>query len=716
MASRTDRSKRKEVRSAAETPVTQAAQKKATKEQKSVVGKATSGKISSTHTSGAAQVRVLNVRPDGLDFRDSMYTPTLVEVPIRRELSDYRKADVPILDQGREGACTGYGLATVAHYLLRNRRYQSDETEVSPQMFYDLARRYDEWAGVDYEGSSCRGAMKGWYKHGVCAAEQWHSKSKIPALTENLAQEAALRPLGAYFRVNHTDIVAMHSAIAEVGVLYASATVHAGWSQVGTDGYIQPSSEILGGHAFAIVAYDQDGFWIQNSWGESWGLGGFGRVRYDDWLANGSDVWVARLGAPINVTVSVRSTSVAIGSAAVSSSETLREIRPHVISIGNDGALDPRGDIGTTLASVREILEVDFPRITEKWSKKRIVVYAHGGLVSQASAIETVAGYRQTMLDAQCYPLAFIWKSDYWTTLGNMLADAARRRRPEGVLDATKDFMLDRLDDALEPIARLLTGKAEWDEMRENALRATVSAAGGARLIAEELAALAKQGVEIHLVGHSAGSILLAPLVQYLVSKGAMSSGPMARSRVDGLGTKVASCHLWAPACTVKLFRETYLEPIRDQRIGQFGLFTLTDQAERDDNCAHVYNKSLLYLVSDAFEEQVRIPLIHPDGEPILGVEKFIRSEPELNGLFQAGSNADWVRAPNDLPKGNQNASHAWHHGDFDNDEATVRATLARILGHRESPQSMAIPQTSSALAQRRRQVDQASAIGRRQP
>jgi len=250
--------------------------------------------------------------------------------------------------------------------------------------------------------------------------------------------------------------------------------------------------------------------------------------------------------------------------------------------------------------------------------------------------------------------------------------------------------------------------------MKQNALLATVSAEGGARVVAEGLAVLAKQGVEIHLVGHSAGSIFLAPLVQYLVSKGSMSSGPMARSRVDGLGATVASCHLWAPACTVKLFQETYLEPISDKRIGQFGLFTLTDQAERDDNCAHVYNKSLLYLVSDAFEDQVRIPLIRPDGEPILGMESFIRSEPALSELFQSGTNADWVRAPNDLPKGNQSASQARHHGDFDNDEATVRATLARILGQRQTPQSMAIPQSTSVLAQRRRQVDRASAIGRR--
>lgn len=36
------------------------------------------------------QPKILNARPDGLDFRDRMYVPTLVEVPTRRELSEYR--------------------------------------------------------------------------------------------------------------------------------------------------------------------------------------------------------------------------------------------------------------------------------------------------------------------------------------------------------------------------------------------------------------------------------------------------------------------------------------------------------------------------------------------------------------------------------------------------------------------------------------------------
>lgn len=628
---------------------------------------------------GAGQTRKLTARPDGLDFRDKMYVPSLVEVPTAIELSDYMAHKIPILDQGQEGACTGFGLATVAHFLLRSRGYKPDLTKISPLMLYDMARRYDEWAGEDYEGSSCRGAMKGWFKHGVCSVELWQRGREVPQV--QVERDAANRPLGAYFRVNHKDIIAMHAAISEVGVLYASATVHAGWEKVKKNGRIVLSNTVLGGHAFAIVAYDREGFWIQNSWGNDWGYKGFCHIGYDDWLTNGTDTWVARLGAPIELPKTGGAGASRAVLAASTANFTLSEIRPHIISIGNDGVLNPRGDVATTPEAVREILENDFPRLTRGWKKKRLVLYAHGGLVSEADALQLVSDYRKPMLDAECYPLAFIWKSDYLTTLSNMLADAARRRRPEGFLDSAKDFMLDRLDDALEPIARALTGKAEWGEMKENALLATVAKDGGARLVADALAKLAKdKDFELHVVGHSAGSIFHAPLLQYLTSSGAITSGPLAGAKLKGLGLPVATCTLWAPACTVQLFKETYLPAAQGGSIGRLSLFTLTDKAEQDDNCARIYNKSLLYLVSHAFEAKPRIPLIRPDGEPILGMAKCINQDTELSKLFSDGK-ADWVMAPNNQSLGSTMASTARHHGDFDNDEATVHATLARILG-----------------------------------
>jgi pimeloyl-ACP methyl ester carboxylesterase len=607
----------------------------------------------------AAIRRTLDARRDTLDFRDRMFEPTLVEVPVRRPLETYLEAGVPILDQGSEGACTGFGLATVVHYLLQTRKVVPDRTAVSPRMLYDMARRYDEWPGEKYDGSSARGAMKGWHKHGVCSAEHWRYQNPQDKMKFTARFEDALRrPLGAYLRVNHKDIVAMHSAISEVGALYATADVHSGWDGIGSKGIVNydDTVDMLGGHAFAIVAYDERGFWIQNSWGNDWGYRGFGLVSYDDWLANGSDVWVARLGAPIELrSYGSVSRGVSVASAG-SRSYVFSDLRPHIISLGNDGLLRTEGTYGTSADDVNEIFEHVG---TQTGTRPHLLLYAHGGLTAEDSAIQKVADLRGPLLDAGVYPLSLVWKTDFWTTLKNILQESVARRRPEGFVDAGKDFMLDRLDDALEPLARVVGGKAQWDEMKENATLAG-GPGGGLIDVAKGVAALRKShpALKVHMVGHSAGSILLGALLARLK------------------GVSIETCTLWAPACTMNVYRTQYLPAIRAKQIKSFGLFTLSDKAERDDHCARIYHKSLLYLVSNAFESRLRKPSFREsDGDAILGMAKFVDQLPKDERP------ADWVLSPNAKPAGSRDGSTSTTHGGFDDDQATLLATLARILG-----------------------------------
>jgi hypothetical protein len=623
---------------------------------------------------------VLDALPDVLDFRDRMFEPTLVQVPREQPLERYRALSVPVLDQGSEGACTGFALATVAHHLLLTTH--ADPLEVSPWMVYRMAQRYDEWPGERYSGSSARGAMKAWHKHGLCGVKLWKKSRK--RLDATITEDATLRPLGAYLRVNHRDLVAMHAALAEVGVLLATARVHTGWGRVGRDGVIPFHEGEIGAHAFAIVGYDAHGFWIQNSWGKDWGKDGFCRVSYDDWLMNGSDVWVARLGVPIRLRATHVNSSLSQGTVILRTGEpSFDRLRPHIVSLGNDGELRTSGTFGTTLEDVRELIEHDLPRITSKWEAPRVVLYAHGGLVSEKAAIQRTSEYLDTLLAAEVYPISFIWKTDYWTTLSNMLKDVVERRRPEGVLDGAKDFMLDRLDDALEPLARALTGRAQWREMKENALRASTRRQGGARVTARVLAELRPE-VELHLVAHSAGSILLAPLVEYLTASGVIANGPM--KGTQGLGRTIASCSLWAPACTTELFHAAYAPAIRSRRIERFGLYTLTDAAERDDHCARIYNKSLLYLVSHAFEDRARVPIIRPHGTPILGMAACVQRDPDLKQLLRL-AHVEHILAPNsagdDEGRKSTQGSGATSHGGFDDDRATILGTLTRMLGSR---------------------------------
>jgi hypothetical protein len=620
-----------------------------------------------------------------------MFEPTLIEVQTERSLDEYRRVGVAILDQGTEGACTGFGLATVVHYLLRTRDRIRDDQEVSPRMLYDMARRYDEWPGERYSGSSARGAMKGWHKHGVCSRAHWVYDRTLEKQDRKFFatryEEALRRPLGAYFRVNHKDLIAMHAAISEVGILYATAQVHEGWQDVGPDGAIawEPGVDIVGGHAFAIVAYDQQGFWIQNSWADDWGHDGFAHVTYDDWLANGSDVWVARLGAPV-VLRARESVSRSVGVASQGSrSYVFCDLRPHIVSLGNNGTLRTDGTYGTSEQDVQEIFEHISERMGANGSTpiRHLLLYAHGGLTAEDAAIQKVADLRPALLDAGVYPLSFIWRTDLWTTIRNILQDAITRRRPEGFLDNAKDFMLDRLDDGLEPIARAVGGRRVWAEMQQNAVLASVRG-GGLQVILNEVRKLIGQHRElaVHMVGHSAGSILLGGLA------GANQAG--------GRPVVFDTCTMWAPACTMEFYREQYLPAIRGGSIKQFAVFTLTDRAEQADDCANIYHKSLLYLVSNAFEKELRKPWFrNGGGEPLLGMETFLNSLPERDRP------KEWVLSPNGVPEGGPGAARSTTHGDFDDDPATLKATLARILG--ETPAKAEFPHHRSGAAQRER-------------
>ncbi len=624
--------------------------------------------------------RILDTRPDTLDFRDKLYEATLVEVPARIELAEYQKWNIPILDQGNEGACTGFALATVAHYLLTKRKGSSDRTQVSPGMLYTLAKRYDEWPGEEYEGSSARGAMKAWHKHGVCADSLWRANQKGD-LTNAQAADAAKRPLGAYYRVNHKDLVAMHSAIAEVGILYATGLVHSGWEQINAEGIIPLKTTLRGGHAFAIVAYDERGFWIQNSWGKSWGKGGFALITYDDWLINGTDIWVGRLGVPVILNNLTPSQPHQLTRLHKSSAYVYSDLRPHLISLSQAGGLSTNGTYGTSPEAVRMILTQDFPRVTQSWQKKRLCLIAPSGLDTEDQIIEMITDWRQRCLEAEIYPLCFLWNTHFGETVAQMLNSALSQRRPENTVEKDQAFMLDRFDDALEAVVRQQEGTRTWNMLRARALQATKAYNGGLRLMVQFLTPLLKEQpkIELHVVSHSLGSLLLAPLVQWFTTDGLIGAQPLAGD--VGHGQTIASCTLWAPAMPLSLFHSTFGQAIAKDKIQKSALFTLTDAAEKNDRVAEIYHHSFLYLIAHSLEEKPRIPFspTHDRGTPLAGMEKFIQGDELLQEAIAAGK-LDWILAPNAESSRPQFASAARTHQGFSKDRATLEATLARIV------------------------------------
>jgi esterase/lipase superfamily enzyme len=289
-------------------------------------------------------------------------------------------------------------------------------------------------------------------------------------------------------------------------------------------------------------------------------------------------------------------------------------------------------------------------------------------------------------------------------------------------VEKAKDLLLDRLDDTIEPLARAIGGKAMWDEMKENALLATTAVRaqpgggtiehGGAAQVARLLDEWRREdpSVEIHVAAHSAGSILMAPLVQLFTRPGQVIGGPA--HGMLGMGGRLASVTLWAPAVDMDTFIQAYVPALSSRQVARGALFTLTDSAEQDDHCLRIYNKSLLYLVARAFEQQPRnwIDRRLRQGTPLAGMARFIEAKTPADQalgyerVLKAIDNGrlDWVQAPNDRAQGHAAASRAKTHGDFDDDPATVQALIARVLGRRSAATDIDVHRTEAGLRERR--------------
>jgi hypothetical protein len=650
-------------------------------------------------------LKVSHTKKDATDLRDRLFMPQALSLPreypsqadVRKYLPEYTEAGL-ILNQGKEGACTGFGLTCVINYLRWSQPGRSSGfTSVSPRMLYTLARRYDEYEGENYEGSSCRGAIKGWYHNGVCLEEDWPyaPESSNPA-KYGFATRAAQNTLGVYYRIDTKSIADMQAAIAQHGAIFVSAFTHGGWDETATvrkkaldhaslpriafDG--RPSTE--GGHAFALVGFNTDGFLIQNSWGKEWGAGGFAVLTYLDWLANGMDAWVVALGVPGVVGGRLAVAQNAQGALAGADRSKWWDAGlayQHSVVFGNDGRID------------RYLTEDEQPRklqqqayaLPDQWFRtrpedgpKRLVIYAHGGLNSEADAIARVSAMGRFFVANGCYPLFLVWKTGLLESLRDILADA-RGRPPAGA--GIGERLADASDRFIEKTVGRPLARPIWSEMKENAELAFAPRHGGELLLdaIQALAATWGPRFELHLVGHSAGSILLGHMLT------AMDPRP------GGLKRSLSSVSLFAPACTVAFANRHYA---RDGAVMQrLSLDVLSDEVERGDTVGAVYRKSLLYLVSNALEADLRTP--------ILGLAQI--DNPDFTGWDGSSDTgealAHWRAAARDarLAKRTQvvksrdirvavdaagkEVRQPAAHGGFDNDVDVVTRTLARITG-----------------------------------
>lgn len=655
--------------------------------------------------------KTFDARPDRIDYRDRPYQPMLRCLPpqfpsksdIDNFLSGYLNAGL-ILNQGNEGSCTGFGLAATINYLLWKNDIENNK--VSERMLYNTAKLYDEWPGDDYEGSSCRGAMKGWHRHGVCAQEFWpYEPNAQTKPRQGWLQDAAKRPLGAYYRVNKDSIADMQAAIVEVGAVYVSGIVHDGWF-LGEEfklPVIPFRNKPVGGHAFALVGYTSDGFIVQNSWSASWGYNGFAVLSYSDWVQNSSDAWVAVLGAPMAKTASRTVVSASLASAVDEKSQWLagakksskqfsyqnENVMPlsegsgyeHTIVLGNNGKVINKFIDSATADDAVEIAAISLPlERLKKQTAPKLAIYAHGGLNSEQDSMKRICVMAPYFLENGIYPLFITWKTGYVESLSYIIGDSVAKQftsmghePSRGWLSDMFEKISEKKDRWIESACEDILAKPIWSQIKQNA-EASANQDGGIALLSAKLTELHRQipGLEIHVVGHSAGSIILGHLLDCFADK----------------NLKVSTATLFAPACTVEFALDKYLAAFNSGVLNPTSLHVdvLTDKRELDDNVGP-YGKSLLYLVSRALEDVHKMPLLgmekawdktaHSDeiwNKNMLGQLAAWREAVQLGiALKTHGKSTVKTSIANDVIK---NA-----HGAFDNDIEVMTSMLERIKG-----------------------------------
>jgi len=191
----------------------------------------------------------------------------------------------------------------------------------------------------------------------------------------------------------------------------------------------------------------------------------------------------------------------------------LSALRPYLVNL-RSSRLSGEGEAASTPEDVDAIFEQHLQQAVKELHpdlRLPLLFYAHGGLVSEASGLQIAHKHIGWWRRNNIYPVYFIWETGLFETIGQLLGRAQKGSR--ALRRDLADFTTDPL---IEIGARVLQGPRIWGGMKASAEHAMDEPAasgavgGGAHYVAAKLKAFcdAHPGrVELHAVGHSAGSI-----------------------------------------------------------------------------------------------------------------------------------------------------------------------------------------------------------------
>lgn len=201
-----------------------------------------------------------------------------------------------IEDQGQLGSCVANAVTSAVECLYAMR---GEPVELSRLALYYHARMFDGWEDRD-SGTYVRQAIKAAAMYGVPTETSWpYRVAAYRADPSSCDKEARRRRVTSYHRVE--GINGLRRTICDGFPVVFGFSVpesmqdHSGARETGVVPYPRDNERIIGGHSVMATGYDDTTEMVQfvNSWGESWGQGGYGWIPYDYFDTGlATDLWV----------------------------------------------------------------------------------------------------------------------------------------------------------------------------------------------------------------------------------------------------------------------------------------------------------------------------------------------------------------------------------------------------------------------------------------
>jgi C1A family cysteine protease len=197
-------------------------------------------------------------------------------LPNRLDLrSDLQK----VRNQGSQGTCAAQTAACMKEF--QEKRDIDLNQHLSPQYIYNHRSNYPN------SGMYGRDVMRILKEAGVWRETEFKywSEDRPEEISEKVKTEARRHLIKSYARVETVD--GLKESLVANGPCYISFPCYNSKKKF----WIQnEGDDFRGGHAVTVVGYDENGFIIRNSWGDSWGDDGYTKYPYDEWNTHW-EVW-----------------------------------------------------------------------------------------------------------------------------------------------------------------------------------------------------------------------------------------------------------------------------------------------------------------------------------------------------------------------------------------------------------------------------------------